>query len=247
MYNKLLLTIVFSIYSFAIVSIKPVEVDKQKDTVLALGLGYKQLSGNTQKQEINLDTMIQKHFDSLVLYFNTTYDYAHANDIRNQNKTFTHLRGIYKLNTYNAVELFSQLQSNEFRSIQSRLLFGAGDRLRIKTKNSKFFLGLGAMFVNLKEKDTDSVDLIRANSYVSYSGNFKNIKINYILYYQPDITKFSDFQFNNSLQFIFTIDKQLSFNIDINNTYDSQPAQDKKRYNFAQKYGLTYKFNTNKQ
>jgi hypothetical protein len=65
-YNKLLLTIVFSIYSFAIVSIKPVEVDKQKDTVLALGLGYKQLSGNTQKQEINLDTMIQKHFDGKI-------------------------------------------------------------------------------------------------------------------------------------------------------------------------------------
>ena len=68
-------------------------------------------------------------------------------------------------------------------------------------------------WVQLKEQQINAVDLIRLNSYIAYNIKVDNIKINYIGYYQPNITNYNDFQIINILQFIFKIDNNISFGI----------------------------------
>jgi hypothetical protein len=241
MYKKISILVFYVISAFAIVSIAPVEVDPKKNIIIDLGIGYKQFSGDVNKKEVSLDGMLQKHFDSYVFYIKSSYEYANLNGIANQNSNFGHIRYIKNIIDTNALEIFTQFQADEFKAISSRILFGGGDRIKFENKTGKLFLGMGMFWVQLKEQQINAVDLVRLNSYIAYNIKVDNIKINYIGYYQPNITNYNDFQIINILQFIFKIDNNISFGIKINHEQDSMPANNKSNYNLKQNYNLIYK------
>ena len=146
--KKIIFTVIITTqYLFALVSIAPVEIGEKAGSSVTVEAGLETKRGNTDKD--NYSASLRVSYDdnsSFVIWTELSREYGKLNDVEDTNEAFGHLRFIHSLsdNENLRYELFTQLESDDFRQINSRTLGGIGLRYKIfnSKENGKGFLDL---------------------------------------------------------------------------------------------------------
>ena len=241
----------FPIAAFAIVNMDALHFAENNDNFTAdMDASISGTSGNSERFKSALNTQftwINKKSIHLAIL---GHEYGKSNNLRSVNKAFVHYRYIFQLNNTLDVELFTQLEKNEFTRLSYRGLVGSGLRFSVaKTDEHSAFIGLGAF--HSKEKiefveglTDDGVDeFARGNFYflskfkVSPSVSFSNV-----LYYQPRLSQFSDYRALLESKFDFKISTNLVFRLSLDVSHDSKPSQSIESTDISYMTGLKFNF-----
>jgi len=241
---RLFLFFLLITYSYSIITIKPIEPNSKQNIGFEFGASYKKQGGNTDKFEYMLSTKMTKYNGSnLVTFLIASYQYAEVNDITNTDVTYYHLRSIYALSSTNAIELYSQLESDKFKSLESRFLLGVGDRYRLDLSSNKLYFGLGAYSSKIKESGIEVYTQTRANLYISFGGKSERLSYTLSGYAQPNISEVSDIHIIEKFQLLYDISKSIAVSMNIKFKYDSMPPSTREKYDLKNIYAITYKYN----
>lgn len=125
-------------------------------------------------------------------------DYAEVDDEVNTDKTFAHLRFVKKQSSKWAYETFAQHEDDEFRSLSSRALLGAGIRHTIPSKNEHELNRFGVGFFlededYLHEGDKNDEQTVRLNLYWAYKNRLNDhASYSSTFYFQPSVEDMND-------------------------------------------------------
>jgi putative salt-induced outer membrane protein YdiY len=247
----LLIGILTTQYLFALVSISPVELGKKPGLSGSFEAGLETKRGNTDKDNYKASVKINyDNNESYVIWGEFSGEYGESNYAKDTNKAFSHLRYIHSLTNDENLryELFAQLESDEFRQINSRTLGGAGLRYRVfnSPKNGKGFLGLGGFYENIEYKNPlidPSEDNARINSYLAYSIDYTELStFSYVVYYQPKVDDYDDYIFSNQLELKINIIKTLFLKINVSWNEDSAPPVGVEKNDFTQTTTFVFDF-----
>ncbi len=242
---------IFSMPAVAIVNMDGLHFDKKEDSFTAdLDLAVKGSSGNSQSLAAALNTQLSWISDKSINLAILGYKYGKSNAVLSANKAFIHYRYIYQLNNSMDLELFSQLETNEFTRLSYRGLLGIGLRFSVANSESHHaFLGAGGFYSKEKTEFTTGLtdhgieEITRANLYFlsKYKVN-STLSFSNAIYYQPRFSRFSDFRALLESKFDFKINKDLSFRLSLDIEHDSQPSQTIKSTDISYMSGLIFSF-----
>jgi putative salt-induced outer membrane protein YdiY len=250
---KKILVIVFltTQYLFALITITPVDIGEKPGVSGKIEAGLETKRGNTEKDNYKASARINyDNNSSYVIWGEFSSEYGESTYVKDTNKAFSHIRFIGSLadNKDLVYELFAQLQSDEFRQINSRVLGGAGLRYRVfnSAKAGKGFVGLGGFYEDIQYKDSKKdpeEDNIRLNSYLAYKVDISNISsLSYVFYYQPKVDAFSDHSISNQVELKLRILKKLFLKFNVTWDDDSKPPSGVKRDDFTQTTTFVFDF-----
>lgn len=235
---------------FGVVDIAPVEIGEKPGISGNVSGSFTTKRGNTDKDEYSASAKLQYDDNaSYVTWGVLSYDYGKSSDVKNEDKTYAHLRYIRRVEGKDLCgELFVQTEQDRFKSINNRSLAGAGMRWRFFNSKEfgKGYFGLGGFYEYIDYSDTavnPTEDNGRLNSYIAYTKSFlTSSKVSYVGYYQPRLDKSSDFVTLQSLELLVPIFEQLSLSFSIELDYDSRPPVGIEKRNTAQKTALSWRF-----
>ena len=236
-------------FSFAVVSIAPVEIGKAPGTSGQINASFQTQRGNTDADSYSGGAKIQYDDNaSYVTWAEFVFHYAEASGVKNTNDTYAHLRYIH---TYDHIkninwEAFIQSETNQFTSVDERLITGGGYRFNIHDDElGAIYLGTGAFYEHIDY--STSIDPkesnLRGNFYLSYNKEFgKDSSLSYTGYYQPKLNNYHDYLISNSLELQVYVYLKIYLSLKVVYAVDSHPAISIKKDDFSQVTSLIYKF-----
>ncbi|QSZ43072.1 DUF481 domain-containing protein [Sulfurimonas aquatica] len=236
---------------YALVAIAPVDIGAKEGLSGKVEAGFETKRGNTDKD--NYQASLRLLYDEgqeYVAWGEISLEYGQSNARKDTNKAFSHARYIHALLDRKDLvyELFTQLESDEFRKIHSRLLLGAGIRYRFfnNTTKGKGYFGLSAFheYIDYTNSNLNPLENNqRLNSYIAYSVNFsQSSKFSASIYYQPKVHDFKDYIQTNSIELNFKIYKQLLLKLSTIYNIDTKPPSGVKEVDFTQRVTFIYDF-----
>jgi len=235
----------------AIVNMDGIHFDSQARAFAAdLDLSVSGSSGNSETSKATFNSQLSWITEKSINLALLGYQYGESNSVRSVNKSFIHYRYIYHLNNDYDWELFAQLEKNEFTRLSYRGLLGTGLRYSLaRSEQHHAFLGFGVFHSKEKTEQTagltdDGVEeFARANFYflskytVKPSFSFSNA-----VYYQPRISRSSDYRALLESKFDFKINEKLSFRVKLDVEHDSEPSQSIESTDVSYMTGLVFSF-----
>jgi hypothetical protein len=248
---RLLLLIQFFIFnSFAIVDIASVDFGEKEKGFSGSAYGSFQKSrGNTDKDEAEYGGRIQYDTNKTITWLQGSVENDKENGLSNADNAFAHLRHIHQIfNPSWAMEFYTQLKQDKFKSLQNRTVFGMGPRYKIADSPTygKLFMGLSAMEERIRYTD-DQIDPkernYRASSYLSYKIAInRNLEFSYLGYYQPMIDNGSDYMTAWTTELMIHLTQVIDLSCQLEFDYDSQPGYDVAKTDTRQKFSFVYRF-----
>jgi len=175
-------------------------------------------------------------------------EYGQNHDDINIDNSFLHLRYIHHLDKRYAWESYTQYEEDFFRQLESRSLLGGGMRFNILPKPDEMALILGAGAYYTKERydygpySADS-DHARFSTYVSFRHIISDTtSIANTLYYQPRMSRPSDYYAYNLFTLAVKINKTLQLQINVESNFDSEPILDLEHYDHNYYTSVDYLF-----
>ncbi|MBD3839586.1 MAG: DUF481 domain-containing protein [Epsilonproteobacteria bacterium] len=208
---------------------------------LEAGISFESTLGNTNVISFEPSLRYIFRYGNYATLVIASYDYLESSGTMSQNDGFIHIRELYQYHDDWTMETFLQLQTNPFKSIESRFLAGAGDRYFMSLPYIKVWLGLGGFYVYSVE-DKNQSRLFRVNTYAALESKVDNLTATLVSYFQPRFGDFSDFETVNQFQLKYRLNENFSVVGDFEYTHDSMPVSGYKEYDFLQTIGLMFKF-----
>ena len=235
---------------FAVVDISPVEIGDKAGFSGNLAGSLVTKRGNTDKDEYLLSTKLQyDESDAYVTWGVVSYEYGESSGVKNEDKTYAHLRHIRRLHQPSwCGELFGQHAQDSFKNINNRSLAGAGVRWRFLNGEGwgKGYLGLGGFYEYIEYADgaTDPAENNgRINSYIAYTKRFlESSKLNYIGYYQPKMDTASDYVMTQTLELLVPVYNRLNLSFKLEYDYDNRPGVGVKKEDISQMTAFSWQF-----
>ncbi len=202
---------------------------KENGWLGSIGLNMTYIKNTREIWQIGSRVRVQYHQDKHTALWLSELNFVKAGQSDFLNNGFEHLRYNYELTDSGrlVVEAFRQMQYNKVQKIKLRSLFGAGFRYNVIDRDSaQVNLGLHAMYEFEELSNEESNRHFRMSSYLSFDFQFnKNLGINSITYYQPDIANFTDFRMSNETSLRTKITEKLDLKVIFRVTYDEKPPE----------------------
>lgn len=187
--------------------------------------------GNVDITSFDLEFLI--HYKKKIhhIFLQSKSSQGQQSDKKFKNNSFVHLRWTWMKWNIVGLELFTQLQQDEFKSLKIRQLNGGGLRAElIEKEDISLSLGSGAMLDYEEILEKESSALWRSTSYLSMIKSFDEKKKNLILltlYYQPLFDNPSDYRINleANVRTILISSWNISLDNSINFMYDTKPPE----------------------
>lgn len=166
------------------------------------------------------------------------------NNTRFASEGLFHLRYNKKVNNWLRWEFFTQYQNNVITQIDSRFLLGTGPRFKL-SQLERFKLYLGCLFMYEREVERTVPKIIhndvRNSSYISFTWLPKDyLELISTTYFQPLITKFSDYRLLNQIAFKVKATPHFSLSVKWNYLHDRFPAGTAPRITYSFSTGINY-------
>jgi hypothetical protein len=194
--------------------IRPAQDDDGLNAEVELGGTYK--TGNLEYAQLATSAGAAYQSGPHIAFLISSYTYAgkiSGSDLDNDlslfdeearywNKGSAHMRYNYSFSDSMAVELFTQVEFNEFLRLDLRTLGGVGLRsLLAESDTTTVFMGAGYMYEvesynssSVAEADLDST-VNRATTYISVESNPSEVNSGTLTaYFQPNISDFSGYR-----------------------------------------------------
>lgn len=220
----LILIITFSVNAIdETESIRQRSQNKPSFTNLSIDLSGKK--GNSETENIELGIYHSERFEQHFGYIMATSEYSKSNGQKSADSSFIHIRYNYYLSQNDSIELFVQNNVDDFRSLESRELIGAGYRQEINT-SSAFGVGIfnehekylvDEKTLNFTQNRINMYWVItkELNSYASISNTF---------YYQPNVESLNDWRAYNKLSISSKLTDNISMKFGLQIEHDSRPV-----------------------
>jgi hypothetical protein len=214
------------------------------------------VAGNSEFTKVNglsrVDYLRGRYHGFLV----GNYELGRQDDETFIHNGFAHLRNVVDLLPRTALELFAQLEFNEFLLLRQRRLLGAGFRYSLAAApapvdsgfRGQAHLGLGLMHEH-EELDLDAGDgdeessVIRATSYVNLRMDLNDkVAAHAVAYYQPRVDDAEDYRILGQAGLSVKLYRDLSLEMAVKGRYDSQPTADLESYDVEAVNGLRITF-----
>lgn len=184
-------------------------------------LGLVGRRGNSDGAEMNAGLLLGLSRGAQLAYLAASGDYAEYDGTRQVAKSFAHGRYNYRLGQRVAAEVFAQVETDEFRRLLARELFGLGPRVTLVSNDTvRLYYGSSPM-LELSQRDQSvpvrsrHVDSIRWNNYLALTVQLDDrIELSETAYYQPRFDDFGDFWLLNVTGAHFHVTKMLVSRID---------------------------------
>jgi len=178
------------------------------------------------------------------LMFVNELNLVRANGENLLNNGFQHFRYVNIKDSIIRPEFYAQTQFNQQLAIDFRFDAGGGYRFRmVKRKDFYFYAGTSMMYEFEKNPGLEPKHSIRNNSYFSFDfKEIKNLPVNFVLYYQPDILNTNDYRVASEIRFEFETLTQFSFKFEMKYVYDTYPPPGIKNDFFNITNGVVYNF-----
>jgi len=182
-------------------------------------------------------------------YLDLSGDYSKLGGLVSVAKWFAHLRHNFELGPGTWWEEYAQIESDRFRRVQLRELFGVGPRFRlVHTKPFEVFLGASYMLEHT-ELDSGDPDPLGQGTFERWSNYValtykpdERILLSSVNYIQPRIDRFADYKVLSVSSAGFTITKHLQSHIDATARYESAVPSDVRRADLEFKSSLEVVF-----
>ena len=244
-----------------------VNTESLRKTIQETGLHFN-LGGTLNMMDGNrnlLQTQVKTRLDLVQnwghLFLVSNYKMSRKDETVFVNQGFAHLRFIKPLTSITSLEVFSQLEFNEFIRLNQRALLGAGVRLKHsrlvgenRSNTLSMVLGLGFMLerenidIGSDETSGDPVhgalaELLRSSNYlvVAYAP-LENVNIQSTTYYQVDTQRFQDYRLLSQSLVEVGLGKRLALTSELNIRYDSEAPGGVKPRDLEYTQGITFKF-----
>ena len=162
------------------------------------------------------------------------------------NAQYIHLRYNRRFKGKTIWEVFVQEQWDEIHEIEVRLLGGTGPRFELmETDSSQIYFGALYMFEYENTGPMDSAERNRdhrLSTYLSLGFNFSKFIVNHIMYYQPNLERFSDYRINSESSIAVQIDKRISLRTSFTYIFDSKPPATVRKTRFNLSSGIRLEF-----
>ena len=238
----------------AIVNVENLRIDPNQNQSGFQGLFSLDVNGNngnTQNARAALGAHLkwydQFSTDLLVM----DYAYGESSSVKDTDKSFVHYRHVWYVNKRISWEAFAQLQTNEFTRLKLRSLVGGGARLNLLVDNDNHTAYLGLGVLRSREKlDTpagtsdEPLDYAtRLNLYQVYQYRIsEHSRLINMVYYQPDVSEFSDYRLLEQLALKLDINDRMSLKVSLDVAHDSRPPQNIETTDTSYNTGLEYRF-----
>jgi hypothetical protein len=236
--------------AFAQVNIESVR--KQLDTAsfgARVRFSVAAYAGNTQGVIVGTSDLVGGRAGSNLGFATASADYARLGGSTSVQKSFFHLRHNYEFTDFFWWEEFAQSETDHFRRIQLRALFGTGPRFKVLKHKDWLDLFVGVSYM-LEYTSTDASAEITEPSLVHRLNTYfaatvrpdPRIGFTSITYYQPRFDDFTDTQFLNVSGVEFKVTDVLTSRIDTTTRYESNVPKGVKRADLEFKSSLELKF-----
>jgi len=245
-YFLLLLSLSLSTYAFAIVTIKPMDVNEKPlgfSGELSFNSGLNR--GNSDIDTTEAGLYLQYDMNNSLAFIKSSYSYGESAGVENINKSFVHFRHIHKLSKHFDDEIFIQEQSDHFQALTSRTLAGLGLRSHAGNPKNKgrIYFGAGAFLLTEKETNIEENAYARSNFYISYKyAPKKDYTVAFVSYYQPRTDRSHDYLQLTTAELNLAFTKHFSVRFSIQYNVNSLPEPGIRAYDYAQKTALKYTF-----
>ena len=213
------------------VNIEKVRPSLENGLNVSLGLTYAVRSGNQNRVDLGGGGRVGYRFNSSELFLIGNTGYGRSNGETYANRSFAHLRFVGEVHPKMALEIFGQVENDEFTRLNLRTLAGIGFRITwIDQEHFQWIQGSGPMPVHETLKDTDLVvhparqTLVRWNNYTLLRFTFSE-KIAFLstFYFQPAFTTFYDSRILLDATLSFSLTTTITWTTQLNMRYDSRP------------------------
>ena len=214
-----------------------VNIEKRRnrttDTLIgSIGISANFLKNTKDVRNIKGNFALERSKNNHIFLLYAELAYSNVDGVDIVNNGYQHLRYNYSFETpgFLTLELFVQNQYNSIKLLEHRNLVGGGTRLRI-FNNDKIYLYFSPLFMYEREVLSDGKSTINER----FKGDFyitTGIQINpvfsikHVTYYQPWISDFSEFRVFSETGFAFNAFKRLTFSLNYQFSYDSNPPVD---------------------
>lgn len=179
---------------------------KKEQTTGAFKLGLSDQNGNIDRQRYKLSSLnlYRKTKNSWISV--ADYQYGESFEVEDTREGKAHLRYTRRLSDILATEIYTQVEFNDFKKLNSRTLFGFGPRFVKSFQDLSFSLGVGAFYEMEELAKTDDLENWRGNFYSSILWKYDEVlSVNTTVYYQPKMDEWEDYrvQLNFGLETVF--------------------------------------------
>ncbi|OHE07037.1 MAG: hypothetical protein A3G74_07035 [Sulfurimonas sp. RIFCSPLOWO2_12_FULL_34_6] len=250
MKTLLLTTLITTQSLFALVSIAPVEIGKKPGFSNSIEGALETTRGNTEKDsyKVSARTTYDNNID-YIAWAEASGAYSKSNGKEDTNKLFAHTRYMHSITDKTFMgEIFIQLQNDEFKRINNRILGGGGVRLELFNllQRGKGYFGIGGFYENINYANSTinpSENNLRVNSYFAYAIDLsKTSSVAYALYYQPKASDFSDTIQSHELELKLCVYRDLFLKFSISYDKDNRPPVGAQDYDLIQNTSFVYSF-----
>jgi len=232
--KKILLVLILLLpsISFGQVNIESIRNNQKKKIFWGEAKGGLELQrGNVNITSFDLNFLVHYKHKQHHTFLQSKSAQGQQSDKKFKNNSFVHLRWTWMKWNIIGLELFTQLQQDEFKSLKIRQLNGGGLRSEVlQKKDLSLSIGSGVMLDYEKILDKESSSLWRSTSYLTFLKSFDKNKKNLILltlYYQPLLSNHKDYRINleANVRTILITSLRLFIENSINFMYDTQPPE----------------------
>lgn len=210
------------------------------------------VAGNSEFTKVNglsrVDYLRGRYHGFLV----GNYELGRQDDETFIHNGFAHLRNVVGVLPRTALELFAQLEFNEFLLLTQRRLLGGGLRYGLESApadsgfRGQAHLGLGLMH-EFEEIDLETGDeetsVYRATSYLNLRADLDDrVSVHGVAYYQPRFTDLEDYRLLWQAGLTVRLHRNLALEIAVKGRFDSQPPSGLKRHDAEAVNGLRITF-----
>lgn len=240
----LLLAPVTAFSQVNIESIRSTESNKSFWGEVKGGLELQRGNVNITSYDIDFLAHFKKNKHHTFLQTKTSKGSQSKSDFKNN--TFVHLRWTWMTWKLLGIELFTQLQQDQFKNLEVRQLNGIGLRSELlRLKSFTLSLGTGAMSDYEKISRSKESILIRSTSYLTFVKSIDEKKKNLILftlYYQPLFDNHKDYRVNleANVRTILISSWNIFVDNSVNYLYDTVPPEGIDTNDLVIKTNITY-------
>ena len=208
-------------------------------------------TGNSDKQELSLDSRLQHYQDKVLDFVILSYDYGEASNVRNDNATLVHGRHVVQYHPKRAWEVFLQAEQDEFTRLSFRGLAGGDIRFTLieEQDHKSLYFGAGAYYsretLEYQEgtSDAGSENFTRGSFYLSYKRKYNpQVTLASTAYYQPRVNDIPDYRVFLLGALAVKMTDTLAIKLSLEIKRDSRPPQLVEKNDVSYFTGLSYQF-----
>ncbi len=166
---------------------------------------------------------IPKNKNQLRQFIIAKYNYSKNETTIIKNNLFAHYRLIKEINNKHSYEFFIQNESDSFKDLKNRFLFGLSRRKNnITLKKINITLGIGLMneYEKYSNQSSTTHSIRMTNNFIATKSLGKTLNLYWINYHQPKLSNFSNFRILSVFELKNQINKKVAISTILKYDYD---------------------------